>query len=105
MSSPVLVDGRIFLVDDDGIASCIDAKSGESLWRERLDGEFAASPIHAHGRIYFFDTEGGAKIVRASEHYVLLAKNQLDEGCMASPVVAGKAILLRTKTHLYRIEE
>lgn len=105
MSSPVLVDGRLFLVDDGGIASCIDAKSGDSLWRERLDGEFSASPIHAHGRIYFFDTEGTATVVRAGESFEVLAKNQLDDGCMASPIAVSKALLVRTKTHLYRIEE
>lgn len=105
MSSPVLVDGRLFLVDDGGIASCLDASTGETLWRERLAGRHCASPLHASGRVYYFDRDGRTTVVAAAEELERLAESRLDAGFMASPAVVGDAFVLRTETHLYRIEE
>ncbi len=103
--SLLLFDGTVFCVDDDGIATCVDAKSGETVWRERLEGNFSASPICADGRVYLFDHNGVATVIEAGRQYKELAKNQLDGELRASPAVAGKALIVRTKTHLYRIEE
>jgi len=103
--SPLLIDDLLFMVNDDGVAACLEAKSGEEIWRKRLAGNFSASPIHANGRIYFFDERGKATVIEASRRYEVLATNQLDDGFMASPAVTGNALYLRTKTHLYRIEE
>ena len=93
------------MVSDAGIATCIDAHTGKGIWQKRLDGDFSASPISAEGRIYFCNQDGQTFVVAAKPEYELLATNQLDDGCMASPAVYDKAIYLRTKTHLYRIEE
>lgn len=103
--SPLLVGDRIYMVHDGGVASCLDAKTGEEIWTKRLGGQHSASPIHAEGRIYFFSQEGVATVVRAADIYEELASNKLDAGFMASPAVAGKALYLRTETHLYRIEK
>jgi outer membrane protein assembly factor BamB len=105
MPSPVLVDGMLFMVSDGGIGTCLDAASGEQLWQERLGGEFAASPIYADGRVYFFNQTGTSVVLKPSRTYEVIATNKLDDGFMASPAVLGKAFILRTKTHLYRIEE
>lgn len=102
--SPVLVGGWIFAVSDKGIATCIEATTGELIWQERLGGQYSASPIHADGRIYFFSHDGKATVIEAAGEYKELAVNQLDAGFMASPAVAGNALILRTKTHLYRVE-
>ena len=91
-------------VNDDGIAMCLDAKSGEVVWRERMGGDFSASPICAGGRVYFFNHDGVATVIEASRHYTELARNRLDGEVRASPAVSGEALILRTKTHLYRIE-
>lgn len=104
-SSIVLVDGLLFMVTDLGVAACIEAQTGNRVWRERVGGNFSASLIHADGRIYFFDQEGKATVIRASRDYEVLAVNQLDEGCMASPAVYGNALIVRTPSHLYRIEQ
>jgi outer membrane protein assembly factor BamB len=64
-----------------------------------------ASPIHADGQLFFFSTQGKTTILRAGRTYEVLAANKLESGFMASPAVAGKALFLRTKTHLYRVEE
>ena len=105
MPSPLLVDGLIFMVSDGGIGSCLDAATGNQLWQERLGGEYAASPIYADGRLYFFNQTGTSVVLKAARSYEVLATNKLDDGFMASPAVLGKALILRTKTHIYRLEE
>jgi outer membrane protein assembly factor BamB len=104
-SSILLVGERLFMVDDDGVAACLEAKTGKELWRERLGGNYSASPIYAEGRVYYFDEKGKTTVIEAASEYKEIAVNQLDEGFMASPAVSGKALYLRTKTDLYRIEE
>ncbi len=104
MPSPILVEGLIFTVDDDGIAVCIEAESGKVIWRKRVGGNFSASPILAEGRVYLFPHGGPATVIEAGREYKQLAENHLDAGFMASPAVVGKAMILRTKTHLYRVE-
>jgi outer membrane protein assembly factor BamB len=103
-ASPLLIDGLIYMVSDDGVVNCIDAANGEPVRQERIGGRFAASPIYGDGRIYFCDQDGETTIVRPGRAFEVLAKNTLDDGCLASPAVDGKALLLRTKSHLYRIE-
>jgi outer membrane protein assembly factor BamB len=103
-ASPLLIDGLIYMVNDDGVANCIDAATGGPVWSNRLGGRFAASPIYADGRLYFCDQDGQTTILKPGREHQELAANTLDDGCMASPAVAGKALFLRTKTHLYRIE-
>ncbi len=103
-ASPLLVDGLIYMVSDDGIVNCIDAATGEPVWQKRIGGAFAASPIHAAGRIYFCNQDGETTIIIPGRKFDSLATNTLDDGCMASPAVDGKALILRTKTHLYRVE-
>jgi outer membrane protein assembly factor BamB len=105
MPSPLLVEGKIFMVSDGGIGSCLEAATGNQLWQERLGGQFAASPVYADGRIYCFNQTGTSMVIKPSGKYEVLATNKLDAGFMASPAVLGKAFILRTKTHLYRIEE
>lgn len=103
-SSPVLVGNRLYMVTDGGIASCLDTADGRIVWKERIGSDFAASPIFADGRIYFFDCSGNATVIAPGDEYKVLAKNQLESGFMASAAIVGKAFILRTKTHLYRVE-
>jgi outer membrane protein assembly factor BamB len=104
--SQVLADDLIFNVHDDGVASCLDAKTGEELWTRRLGGKFSASPIYADGKVYFLgDDSHATTVVKAAREYTELAKNNLDEGFMASPAVTGKALILRTRSAIYRVEE
>ncbi|MAF65566.1 MAG: quinonprotein alcohol dehydrogenase [Planctomycetes bacterium] len=105
MSSPLLVAGRLFLVSDGGIVSCLAADTGAELWRARVGGEYSASPLFAAGRLYFCDRGGLTTVITPTDELCVLAENELDSGLMASPAVVGDALLLRTGTHLYRIEE
>ena len=104
-ASAILVDDLIYMTSDSGIANCIDAKTGEPVWRQRFGSEFSASPVYADGRIYFFNQRGNTTVIKPGRTFEQLATNQLDAGFMASPAISGKAIYLRTKTHLYRIEK
>lgn len=106
MSSACLVGGRIYMVSDGGIATCLDAAKGEALWRKRIGGNYSASPLHVGGRIYFFARDQGKVVVlKAGDRFEKLAENQLGDGFMASPAVVGNALVLRSKRHLYRVEE
>ncbi|MEQ8764445.1 MAG: PQQ-binding-like beta-propeller repeat protein [Planctomycetota bacterium] len=104
ITSKVLVDGRLYFMSDAGVLTCLDAATGERVFRERIGGKICASPLAASGRVYFFDPQGVTTVIAAGEKFELLAKNELEDGCMASPAVVGDAMLLRTKTHLYRLE-
>jgi outer membrane protein assembly factor BamB len=103
--SLLLIGGLIFMTTDKGIASCVDVKTGEQVKSQRLDGNFSASGVYAGGKIYFSNQEGSTFVMEANKDMKILAENKLDEGCMASPAISGKALYLRTRTHLYRIEE
>lgn len=103
--SILLVGNEIFMVNDRGIVSCVDAKTGEVVWTDRIRGEFSASPIYADGRVYFFAEDGRTTVIEAARQYKVLAESQLGDGFMASPAVDGNAFILRSRTHLYRIEE
>jgi len=102
--SPVLVGELIYMVSNEGIASCVDALTGEMVWSERIGGNFMASPIYADGRIYASNMQGETTVMKAGRTFEILAENRLESGCLASPAVSGKALFLRTKTHLYRLE-
>lgn len=103
-SSPILLDGRVYVVNDSGILLCLDLATGEQIYKERIGVDFAASPVLADGRMYFFDARGKATVVEPGPAFKVLATNTLADGCMASPAVVGKALIVRTKTSLYRIE-
>ncbi|HUR47475.1 MAG TPA: PQQ-binding-like beta-propeller repeat protein [Candidatus Saccharimonadales bacterium] len=103
--SLLLVDNFLFMVDDGGFASCVDAKTGTEYWRERIAGSYSAAPVYGAGRIYFCSEEGKTSVVAAAKDFKLLTENKLDDGFLASPAISGKALYLRTKTNLYRIEE
>ena len=103
--SPLLHDGRIYMTDDAGIASCVDAKTGNEIWKGRLDGNYSASPVFAGGKIYFCDEDGVTKVIAPGDQFKILAENELEDGFMASPAVADNALFLRTKKFLYRIQQ
>ena len=104
-SSPLLVGDLIFMVSDAGVASVVEAKTGKPVRQRRLEGEFSTSPLYADGRVYLSNQEGSSFVLSADRELELLATNKLDDGTMASPAVYDKAIYLRSKTHLYRLEQ
>lgn len=102
--SQSVVGDQLYMVSDTGIFSCLDIVTGRVRWSERQSGRFSASLIESDGRLYACDEDGGCVVFRANpERFELLAENRLDGGCMASPAVMADDLIIRTKTHLYRI--
>ena len=101
--SPLLVGDLLFVVNDAGIAQCLDANTGEPYWIQRLGGEYSASPVLADGRIYFLSESGMTTVVAPERVFRRLASNQIDGGTLASIAVANGSIFIRSESHLYRI--
>lgn len=102
--SPIVVGEDLFMVSDNGIAGALEAKTGRRWWQGRLGGAFSASPIASGGRLYFTSEEGETTVIEAAREFKQIAKSRVDGRTLASPAVEGKSILLRSDTHLYRIE-
>lgn len=103
-ASPLLVDGLIYTAAEESFVSCVEAATGQVVWTERVGGKYAASPIYADGRLYFFSQDGTTIVLKPGRALEVLATNKLDTGFMASPAADGRAFFLRTRTHLYRVE-
>jgi outer membrane protein assembly factor BamB len=103
--SMLLAGDELYFVSDGGVASCVDARTGQVHWNERLGGDFSASPIHAGNRIYFTNERGRTFVVKASKRFEKLAENDLGERTLASLAVSGPSILIRTEEHLFRLQE
>jgi outer membrane protein assembly factor BamB len=101
--SPLLIGDELYMVSDNGVASCVDAKTGAPHWQVRLGGNHSASPVYADGRIYFLSEEGESVVIAPGKEFKALAKNQLDGPTLASMAVSGSSIFVRSQTHLYRL--
>jgi outer membrane protein assembly factor BamB len=101
--SPLLVGDELYVVNDGGIASCVDARTGEVRWLQRLPGAYSASPVFADGRIYFSNEDGVTTVVTAGKEFRAVASNQLQGATLASIAVANGSLFIRSDTHLYRI--
>jgi len=105
--SPLIVGDLLFMVSDQGFTSCLEAKTGRELWKERLSagGYHWASPLYADGKVYFSGKKGIVSIIAAAREFQLLAENRFEASFIASPAIAGDNIILRSLTHLYCISE
>lgn len=102
--SAILVGDMYYLVDDSGVATCLDAHTGERVWQKRLTGKYTASPIAADGKIYFVNENGETIVVAAGEKkYKQLARNPLGEPVFASPAISQGNLFIRTAKSLFCI--
>ena len=108
-SSPVLHEGKLYFVTDNGMASSIDAETGMPVYQQvRLPKPYAikASPVAAGGLLYFPTEDGDVVVARIGSTLDVIATNTLtDQSFVASPAIAGGDIFLRSRTHLFRIHE
>ncbi|PQO40494.1 serine/threonine protein kinase [Bremerella cremea] len=102
--SLVAVDDAVYMVSDNGVLSCLDGETGDLRWKERIGGNFSASPIYANGLVYLLDEAGLTTVFKPGEQFEEVAENDLEERSLASFGIDGNAILLRTEKALYRIE-
>ena len=103
--SPLLVGDELYFVSDKGIASCVNAKTGESYWMERFGGNYSASPIFANDRILFLNEDGLATWVKPGQKFEVLGKNEVPGRTLATPAFSGGAMYLRTDEYLYKFAE
>ena len=101
--SPLLVGDELYVVNDGGIATCLDAKTGEIHWVQRLGGSYSASPVFADGRIYFLSEEGMARVIAPGREFRVLATSKIDGDTLGSMAIANGSIFIRTDSYLYRI--
>jgi outer membrane protein assembly factor BamB len=103
--SLLLIDDLLYMINDGGIATAVEAKTGDVVWSERVGGNFSAAPLYADGKIYLCNEEGKVTVLAPGRQYKVLAENHFDSGIMASPAASGKALYIRTKTDMYRVEQ
>ena len=103
--SMVLVGDELYFVSDAGVASCVDAKTGQVHWQERVGGGYSSSLLHAGDRIYAQNEAGLTTVLAVGKEFKILAKNDIEERTLASFAVADDSLLIRTEAHLYRITE
>ena len=104
VASPLLYQGRIYVVQDGGRVSCYEEKSGKILFeQERLnaDGDYFASPIAANGRVYFASSSGTVTVIKAGDALNIEARNELDDPIYGTPAIVGRDFFVRGANHLW----
>jgi outer membrane protein assembly factor BamB len=104
-SSALLIDSLLYMVNTGGQAKCFVAETGEEVWTVRVGNQTSASPVFAGGNVYTTDEDGLTTIFKPGRTFRKIAENRLPAGCFASPAVIDHALIIRTKTHLYKIEK
>ena len=103
-ASPLLAEGLLFLVNRNGIATCLEPQTGEVIWQERLKGAYSASPIYSKGRIYFFNEDAICTVIKPSRKLEIISSSSLArQPLMATPAVDGNTFYIRTEKYLYCI--
>ena len=108
MPTPACDGTYFYMVNDSGMATCLDAKTGEALWgpERTVQGTLSSSPLLADGKLYFTNEEGITVVLAAGKEFKILAEHELDGSYTLSSVVAsGKRLYIRTEKFLYCIGE
>jgi outer membrane protein assembly factor BamB len=103
--SPLLIGDSLYLMDDAGVITCLEAATGKVVFARRIGGDFWSSPLFADGRIYLFSHQGKTTVIAPETNLRVLATNELNGAFRASPAVSGRSLIVRSETHLYRIEQ
>lgn len=103
--TPVVSGDLLFIWHDRGTVACLDAKTGEQIWRKRVSGMFHSSPVRIGDRIFGLSKEGDVVVLAASKEYELLGRSSLGERCQATPAVADGRIYYRTESSLICLGE
>lgn len=101
----LLLDGdELYMVSDRGVAVCLDAKTGDQHWQERVGGNYSASPILADGKLFLQSEDGPAVVLKPGKTFEQLADTGFPERTLASYAVGDSALFIRTEKHLYRVQ-
>lgn len=103
VSSPLAINGLLYIATSYGVLACYDVKSGEKLWSQEYGGSFYASPVYADGKVYITDMTGKTYIVKATRDYQLVGSPELGEKAVCSPIFQDGKVYLRGMNNLYCI--
>ncbi len=103
--TPVIKDGLIYTIDSKSRMMCIDAKTGQTLWSERVKGKYNSSPVYASGHLYFSSTRGDVIVIKEGREANIVAENKLEGEIWATPAILRNSLLIRTSKYLYKIGE
>jgi len=101
--SPIAHGKYFFVVKDEGVASCWEARTGKKQWMERLGRHHSASPVSAGDYLYFTDDDGMTHVLKAGPKFEVVSRNPLEEECYASPAISRGQMFIRTLHHLWCI--
>ena len=99
--SPIVHEGLLYSLGDGGMLACLDAETGRTLWKRRLEGNATSSPLIANGHLYCCNEQGVTFVIKLGGRGEVMAENSLGDGLFASPVVSGDRLYLRTLTGLH----
>lgn len=103
MPTPLAYRDRLFLWEDSGIISCVNVRTGEQVWRNRVRGEYYSSPVCADRRIYNVSRAGIVTVIDAADEFRKVGETDLGEETLATPAIADKTLFLRTRSKLFAI--
>src|SRR6266550_667146 len=107
LPSPIVYGDHLYMVNNNGVLSAYEAKTGNRLYQQRIEGgvSFTASPVAASGKLYIATEDGDVFVVKAGPKYELIAKNPMGEAMLATPALAGDLLILRGDKHLFAVAE
>jgi outer membrane protein assembly factor BamB len=103
VSSLLYYDRIVYMANDVGVLTAVDAARGERVWQERVDGVFSASPVAGGGHVYFVSEGGDTVVVKAGRPPQVVGRNALGERAVASPAISNGQIFIRTDRHVFAI--
>jgi len=101
--SMLYVRPYLYVLTEAGLVKCLNAKTGDVVWSERLAGKYSASPVYADGHVYFLNEKGKSIVIETGLEFNKVAENELGEKCVASPAISAGKIFIRTESNLYCI--
>src|SRR5262249_43710608 len=107
LPSPIVYGDHLYMVNNNGVLSAYEAKTGNRLYQQRIEGgvSFTASPVAASGKLYIGTEDGDVFVVKAGPQYELIARNPMGEAILATPALVGDLLILRGDKHLFAIAE
>ena len=101
--TPIVYRGHVYTVQNNGVLTCYDAKTGQQKYETKLQGEYSASPVASDGKLYFASEGGEVTVVKAGPAFELLQTNNMGSPCFATPAISDSTLYVRTLNHLYAI--
>jgi outer membrane protein assembly factor BamB len=106
MPTPLILDGRVYVLSNNGVFDCYELASGREIFRQRIEhagGGFSGSPVAANGRIFLSNEDGEVIVVRAGPRFEILSRNEMGERLMSTPAITGSTLLFRGEKHLIAV--